>query len=96
MRFELDVREFDAREVIEIQTSTGDMGSYLRWEEIVFEVEGQPVELTIYKEPHGGEVFLLFANATSGIETYESGRYLEPHDLCDGKMLVDFNCAYDE
>ena len=94
LRFELEVREFDAREVIEMQTSTGDMASYLRWGKIAFEVEGKPVELTIYKEPHGGEVFLPFADATSGIETYGSGRYLDPRDLSDGKVLVDFNYAY--
>jgi uncharacterized protein (DUF1684 family) len=102
LRFELDVREFDTRDVVEMQTSTGDVASYLRWGKIAFDVEGQPAELTLYREPHSGEVFLPFADATSGTETYGSGRYLDTHELPNGKVLVDFNytynpyCAYNE
>ena len=41
-----------------------------------------------------GELFLPFADATSGVETYGAGRYLEPEALPDGRMSVDFNYAY--
>ena len=42
----------------------------------------------------GGQFFLPFADATSGKETYGSGRYLEVHEFRDGRVLADFNYAY--
>jgi uncharacterized protein (DUF1684 family) len=55
-------------------------------------VEGQPVELTLYKDSHG--FFLPFVDSLAGKETYGAGRYLEPEALGEGKFLVDFNLAY--
>jgi uncharacterized protein len=67
-----------------------------------FELPGEgPVELQLYwLEAYGGGVFLPFADATSGSETYGGGRYLldtvKGSDLgMDGDRLVlDFNFAY--
>jgi hypothetical protein len=42
----------------------------------------------------GGGYFLPFMDATSGDETYGAGRYLEIEPLPGGKLLVDFNMAY--
>ena len=92
LRLELDVEEFPTKEVIEMQTSTGDVQTHTRYGKIHFEVEGEEVELTLYKDPHG--YFLPFTDALAGIETYGAGRYLEPQALLGGKVLVDFNYAY--
>ena len=49
---------------------------------------------------YGGGVYLCFADATSGTETYGAGRYLldtvKGSDLGsqDGKLVLDFNFAY--
>ena len=94
LRFELEVAELEGREVVEMQTSTGGVQSYLRWGRVKFAVDGEPAELTLYKDVDGQEVFLPFADATSGTETYASGRYLDVHLLPGGKVLVDFNYAY--
>lgn len=60
-------------------------------------------ELTLYWiEGYGGGVFLPFADATSGAETYGGGRYLldtiKGADLGtvrpDGTLLLDFNFSY--
>ncbi len=60
-------------------------------------------ELTLYWiEGYGGGVFLPFADATSGTETYGGGRYLldtiKGADLGnvrpDGSLMLDFNFAY--
>ncbi|MBB3660797.1 hypothetical protein FHX15_006068 [Rhizobium sp. BK650] len=60
-------------------------------------------ELTLYWiEGYGGGVFLPFADATSGSETYGGGRYLldtiKGADLGvvrpDGKLVLDFNFSY--
>ena len=94
LSFVLEVETFDTREVVEMQTSTGDAASYLRWGKVHFEVDGEPAELTIFKDIQGEELFLPFSDATSGKETYPSGRYLEIQTLPDGRLSVDFNYAY--
>ena len=94
LRFELAVAEFEGREVVEMQTSTGGVQSYLRWGRIKFAVDGESAELTLYRDVDGEEVFLPFADATSGTETYASGRYLDVRRQPGGNVLVDFNYAY--
>jgi uncharacterized protein len=41
-------------------------------------------------------LFLPFTDATTGIETYESGRYidLQINDIKNNEVLIDFNKAY--
>ncbi len=92
LRLELEVKEFPTKDVIEMQTSTGDVQKHNRYGKIHFEVEGEKVELTLYKDPHG--YFLPFTDVLAGKETYGAGRYLEPQALLVGKVLVDFNYAY--
>lgn len=92
LRLELDIEEFPQKETIEMQTSTGDVQQHTRFGKIHFEVDGQRVELTLYKDAHG--FFLPFVDDQAGEETYGAGRYLEPQELKDGKVLVDFNYAY--
>ena len=52
------------------------------------------VDLTVFKDQSGDALFLLFADATSGKETYGAGRYLEIQMQPQGRLLVDFNYAY--
>ena len=74
-----------------------------------FKIEDQKASLNIYWiNGYGGGIFLPFQDATSGVETYDGGRYL--YDTIKGvdlgvmgeTMLLDFNyaynpsCAYDE
>ena len=92
LRLELEVEEFPTKEVIEMQTSTGDVQKHTRYGKIHFMIDGEEVELTLYKDPHG--YFLPFADSMAGKETYGAGRYLEPLALMGGKVLVDFNYAY--
>ena len=94
LKLELKVEEFEDREVVEMQTSTGDVASYVRLGRIHFGVDGEDAELTLYKDVDGEDFFLPFADATSGDETYGAGRYLDVHALPGGKVLVDFNYAY--
>ena len=90
----LEPKELDPQETIEMQTSTGDVASYLRWGKLEFQVDGEKAELTVYRDADGEGFFLPFADQTSGSDTYGSGRYLEPQELPHGKLLVDFNYAY--
>ena len=66
-----------------------------------FELAGRARELSLYwLDGYGGGVFLPFADATRGGETYGGGRYLldtvKGADLgeADGRLVLDFNFAY--
>ncbi len=98
----LEIEPYEEQEIVEMQTTTGDVAEYARYGRIAFEVNGQPAQLTVFKDSERGDYFLPFADATSGKETYGSGRYLELQPLGGNKALVDFNyaynpyCAYDD
>jgi uncharacterized protein (DUF1684 family) len=90
--FELEIDEFQEKETIQMQTSTEDIQNFKRFGKIRFHVGGEDAELTVFASHHG--FFLPFVDSQSGKETYGAGRYLDPHLLPDGKLLVDFNQAY--
>ena len=77
---------------VEIQTTTGEVRLYERFGGIAFPVDDRTVRLTVYRSEDG--YFLPFADALAGGETYGAGRYLEPEELPDGRLHVDFNLAY--
>ena len=85
---------YEPPERVEMTTSTGGMAVYTRWAKVRFEVDGAPAELTVYRDAGSGELFLPFQDANAGGETYGAGRYIEVHQFEDGRLLVDFNYAY--
>jgi uncharacterized protein (DUF1684 family) len=92
LALELDVEEFPEKDEIQMQTSTGDVQVYQRYGKIHFNVDGQPAELTLYSSDAG--LFLPFVDSLANQQTYGAGRYLEPELLENGRVLVDFNYAY--
>lgn len=96
LQFALSVEEFpkDARDVIQMANSSGDSTSYLRWGQLKFEVDGTPLALTVYRDVDGEEFFLPFMDATTGGESYSDGRYLDLPAIGNGRLVVDFNYAY--
>lgn len=94
LRLELPVERFREPQTVRMVTSTGDEATYRRWGRIGFTVVGQRAELTLYQDEERGELFLPFVDATGGMETYGAGRYLEPQPLDNGRVLADFNYAY--
>lgn len=60
-----------------------------------FDVAGVACQLQAVEGGANGELWLIFADATSGTETYAGGRFLytEP-PRPDGAVTVDFNRAY--
>jgi uncharacterized protein (DUF1684 family) len=62
---------------------------------VVFEVAGKTYRLDAVEEKGSKQLFLIFADATTGRETYGAGRYLyaDPPDD-EGTVVVDFNRAY--
>lgn len=90
----LDESGAEVGQAVDIPTSDGKAKSFSRAGRIRFEVEGVPVELTVFKDSDRGSLFIPFRDASAGHETYELGRYLEPQARPDGRLDVDFNYAY--
>ncbi len=62
---------------------------------VVFEVDGEEHRLDVVAEPGDEELFVIFADGTTGSETYGGGRYLYADaPAADGRVVVDFNKAY--
>jgi hypothetical protein len=85
----------------EIATSGDQPYSFTRFARAVFVLRDQRLSLDLYwLEGYGGGVYLCFADATSGAETYGAGRYLldtvKGSDLGSerGRLVLDFNFAY--
>ncbi|HKG12516.1 MAG TPA: DUF1684 domain-containing protein, partial [Pyrinomonadaceae bacterium] len=75
--------------VLNMEEDTPSPGS------LVFDVGGQTYRLDAITEEGEEQFFVIFADATSGKETYGAGRYLYagPPDS-QGRLLIDFNKAY--
>jgi uncharacterized protein (DUF1684 family) len=62
---------------------------------VVFDIDGKTYRLDALTEEGEEQFFIIFADTTSGKETYGAGRYLYagPPDST-GRLLIDFNKAY--
>ena len=60
----------------------------------VFKRDGHTYELLPYQEEPGGELFFVMADRTSGKETYGAARFLYAALPQNGKVVLDFNKAY--
>jgi uncharacterized protein (DUF1684 family) len=62
---------------------------------ISFQVAGSSYRLDAVIEQGSEELFIMFADKTTGTQTYGSGRYLyAPMPSPDGRVILDFNKAY--
>lgn len=80
-----------------VNTSSGDNRSYLVLGKFTFSIDDQPYSLTLFSgEDELGQSynFLPFTDATTGVTTYESGRYIDDVLIKDDLVYVDFNLAY--
>ena len=99
-RVEAEVEPTEPRQY-DIPSSTGETMSFARFAVARFALAGAPCELELYwLTAYGGGLFVPFADATAGEETYGAGRYLldtvKGADLgtSDGRLVLDFNLAY--
>ncbi len=61
---------------------------------VLFEVNGQEIRLDPVAEESATELFFIFGDRTNGGETYPAGRFLYSGLPADGKVVLDFNKAY--
>jgi uncharacterized protein (DUF1684 family) len=61
----------------------------------VFHLHGQELKLRpIIEEPGATQLFYIFRDQTAGKETYSAGRFFYSEMPKDGKVVLDFNKAY--
>lgn len=60
----------------------------------VFELDGHKLRLQPVLEPPSKDLFFIFADETSGKESYGAGRFLYAKPAQNGKVTLDFNKAY--
>ena len=88
---------FAERTRLQVPTSTGKIRDIERIGTLKFSLQGKPMRLTAFVEINEApmtRLFVPFADATSGTETYAAGRYMELDPTATGIYVVDFNIAY--
>jgi uncharacterized protein (DUF1684 family) len=85
------------RPVFEMPTSTGTLRRMQLVGTLEFTFAGQPHSLGAFV-PDGTQqirdLFVPFADLTTGTETYQAGRYLDLQPTATGIYTIDFNRAY--
>jgi uncharacterized protein (DUF1684 family) len=84
----------DPPRTLEIGTAIGTIDRVAVPGRAVFRRDGRSCELLPYQEEPGGELFFVLADRTSGTETYGAARFLYAALPEDGKLVLDFNRAY--
>jgi uncharacterized protein (DUF1684 family) len=91
------LRVANTRQIVEMPTSTGTISRMELIGTLEFTFEGQQMSLGALV-PEGTtriqDLFVPFADLTTGEETYEAGRYLEIPPTGTGLYTIDFNKAY--
>ncbi len=86
---------FDPPHELEVPTVIGTVEKYPVPGKAVFQRDGKTFELLpVIEVPGDQELFLIFADRTSGKETYGAARFLYAPMPVDGRIVLDFNRAY--
>jgi uncharacterized protein (DUF1684 family) len=87
----------ESRPTFEMPTSTGTLRRMQLVGTLEFTLQGQGHSLGAFV-PDGTQqitdLFVPFADMTTGSETYAAGRYLDLHPTATGYYTIDFNRAY--
>jgi uncharacterized protein (DUF1684 family) len=86
-----------------MKTSGTKDKKFFRYGRISLKLNTKMIQLTLYRSEqlmgdsaYKNYLFLPFTDATSGVESYGGGRYIDLNigDITDNKILIDFNKAY--
>nr|WKN37924.1 DUF1684 domain-containing protein [Tunicatimonas sp. TK19036] len=85
--------------LLTLPTTSGEDEKYIRYGYAQFDLGGQPQRLLVLQpfDQEESTLFVAFADATSGEETYGGGRYLNvemPSRTGQKTLELDFNLAY--
>lgn len=87
-----DFEPYAERRYVEAINIRGDIVDYEADGEAVFDWDGQEIRMQAFNRANG-DLFFVFSDGTSGVETYPSARFLEVPPAEEGRVIVDFNRA---
>jgi len=94
-RVEATLVPYDPPKEVQIATVVGTVQPMLTPGRVEFTLNGEKLSLEpMVGEPDDEEYFFIFRDGTSGKETYGAGRYLYTEAARDGRVVLDFNKAY--
>jgi len=94
-RVEAKWEAFDPPKTLEVPTVLGTVEKYKVPGKAVFERGGKTYEVQpVLETADAKQLFLIFADKTTGKETYGAGRFLYADMPANGKIVLDFNKAY--
>jgi uncharacterized protein (DUF1684 family) len=96
LRYRIDAKwePSDGHKTVAIPTAIGDVSEELSPGTAKFKVNGADVTLTaLGGDPKAG-LFFVFNDTTLKNDTYPGGRFLDTGPVVDGKVVLDFNRAY--
>lgn len=94
-RIEAKWEAYEPAHTLDIPTVLGTVDKLPVPGKAVFERDGRKYELLpVLEEADAKELFFIFADRTSGKETYGAGRFLYAGMPKEGKVVIDFNKAY--
>src|SRR5215831_16467481 len=94
-RIEAKWEAYDPPREIEEPNILGEVDKVIVPGAAVFERDGKTFRLEpIIEEPGDTELYLVFADRTSGKETYGAARFVYSEPPKDGRIVIDFNKAY--
>ena len=83
----------DAPREIEMLNILGDVERFETRGYVYFELDGESIRMEPVLRQDGGLRF-VFRDGTSGAESYPAARFLSADSPADGKVVIDFNRAY--
>jgi uncharacterized protein len=94
-RITASFQEYDPAKLILIPNVLGQTEKLPSPGYVTFKLHGKKVRLEpVLEDPDAKELFFIFKDMTSGVTTYPSGRFLYAELPVEGKIVLDFNKAY--
>ncbi len=88
-------QEYDPAKPIQIPNILGQTEKLPSPGYVTFKLHGKKVRLEpVLEDPDAKELFFIFKDKTSGVTTYPAGRFLYTELPVEGKVVLDFNKAY--
>ena len=84
----------DGKKTVNVPNVLGDVTPSPIVGEVHFKLDGQDLSLTSFEGSEKEGLSFVLADATSKTETYPGGRFLDTDPVVDGKVIIDFNRAY--
>lgn len=84
----------DGKKTVEIPNALGDVSAEPVPGSVVFELDGQKLQLTALGGDAKTGLFFVFGDPTAKSDTYPGGRFLDTGAVTNGTVQLDFNRAY--